>query len=434
MSENADIGVATVALEQGSFAGDVARRAARSSGPRPTASSATPRTTPPRSSATRSRRTSGASAARRQGPRRRGRRPARRPPVGHADDPRHADGLLHAPAGLARGPRRHHRHRHRRQPPRHRAQLQRAAEPELHRRRPVDRRRRATRSRTSRARTRRTSTRTGTARTWRRPSASPLNGIGIAGVAPKVDLVNLRAGQDSGYFFLGPTLDALTYAGDHGIDVVNMSYYIDPWLYNCAANPADSPAEQREQRLVIAATQRAIDYARDHGVTTIAAEGNGHTDLGKPTFDDTSPDYPRRRRPSAHRARSTTRASRCRQRPTASSASPRSGRRAQGVLLRLRRRAGRRRRPRRRRARHARRLAQRSQNTILAAYPKRRSASRPATIDPATRRADHPAVIKQGGGVLPVHPGHLDGLAARGRRRGADRRRVRQARQAQRRR
>ena len=50
-----------------------------------------------------------------------------------------------------------------------------------------------------------------------------LNGIGIAGVAPKVDIVNLRAGQDSGYFFLGPTLDALTYAGDHGVDVVNMS-------------------------------------------------------------------------------------------------------------------------------------------------------------------------------------------------------------------
>jgi len=121
---------------------------------------------------------------------------------------------------------------------------------------------------------------------------SPLNGIGIAGVAPKVELVNLRAGQDSGYFFLGASLDALTYAGDHGIDVVNMSYYIDPWLYNCTANPADSPAEQREQRLVIQATQRAIDYARARGVTTIAAEGNGHTDLGKPVFDDTSPDYP----------------------------------------------------------------------------------------------------------------------------------------------
>ena len=67
-----------------------------------------------------------------------------------------------------------------------------------------------------------------------------INDFGTAGVAPKVDLVNLRAGQDSGYFFLGPTLDALTYAGDNGIDVVNMSYFIDPWLYNCRANAADN--------------------------------------------------------------------------------------------------------------------------------------------------------------------------------------------------
>ncbi len=119
-----------------------------------------------------------------------------------------------------------------------------------------------------------------------------LNGVGMAGVAPKVDLVNLRAGQDSGYFFIGPSLDALTYAGDHGIDVVNMSYYIDPWLYNCTANPADSPAEQREQKLIIEATQRAIDYARARGVTTIAAAGNESTDLGHPDSDDTSPDYP----------------------------------------------------------------------------------------------------------------------------------------------
>ena len=121
---------------------------------------------------------------------------------------------------------------------------------------------------------------------------SPLNGAGIGGVAPGVDLVNLRAGQDSGYFFLQPTVDALTYAGDHGVDVVNMSFYIDPWLYNCAANPADSEAQQQEQRTIIAATQRAIDYARARGVTPVAALGNENTDLGHPTSDDTSPDYP----------------------------------------------------------------------------------------------------------------------------------------------
>ena len=121
---------------------------------------------------------------------------------------------------------------------------------------------------------------------------SPLNGIGIGGVAPGVTLVNLRAGQDSGYFFLQPTVDALTFAGDNGIDVVNMSFYIDPWLYNCTANPADSPEDQAEQRVIIQATQRALDYARRRGVTLVASMGNSHTDLGHPTFDDTSPDFP----------------------------------------------------------------------------------------------------------------------------------------------
>jgi len=119
-----------------------------------------------------------------------------------------------------------------------------------------------------------------------------LNGIGIAGVAPNVTLVNIRAGQDSGYFFLQPSVDALTYAADNGIDVVNMSYFIDPWLYNCAANPADSAEQQMEQQTIIKATNRALDYAWKHGVTLISAEGNEHTDIGHPTVDDISPDFP----------------------------------------------------------------------------------------------------------------------------------------------
>ncbi len=121
---------------------------------------------------------------------------------------------------------------------------------------------------------------------------SPINGLGIAGVAPNVTLVNIRAGQDSGYFFLQPTLDALTYAGKLGVDVVNMSFYTDPWLYNCVANPADSPAEQQEQQVIRTATQRALTFARSKGVLPVAAEGNEATDLNNPTTDDTSPDYP----------------------------------------------------------------------------------------------------------------------------------------------
>jgi subtilisin family serine protease len=114
----------------------------------------------------------------------------------------------------------------------------------------------------------------------------------MAGVAPDVQLINIRAGQDSGYFFLQASVDALTYAADIGVDVVNMSYYIDPWLYNCADNPTDSPEEQLEQRTIISAAERALAYARAHGVTLVSAEGNGNTDLGKPVVDETSPDYP----------------------------------------------------------------------------------------------------------------------------------------------
>ncbi|GAB2991894.1 serine protease [Amycolatopsis acidiphila] len=122
--------------------------------------------------------------------------------------------------------------------------------------------------------------------------AAAANGFGVSGVAPGVTLVNLRAGQDSGYFFLQPTVDALTYAGDEGIDVVNMSFYVDPWLYNCVNNPADSTAQRLEQRTIVEAVSRALNYAYRNGVTSVVALGNEHTDLGSPQPDATSPDYP----------------------------------------------------------------------------------------------------------------------------------------------
>ncbi|MDP8977664.1 MAG: S8 family serine peptidase [Actinomycetota bacterium] len=130
--------------------------------------------------------------------------------------------------------------------------------------------------------------------------AAARNDLGIAGVAPEVTLVNLRAGQDSGFFFLQETVDALVYAAEHGVDVVNMSFYVDPWLFNCRDHPADSPRQRQEQRIIVAATQRALDYAHDKGVALVAALGNEDTDLGQPRIDDLSPDFPpdraRRRR------------------------------------------------------------------------------------------------------------------------------------------
>ena len=118
------------------------------------------------------------------------------------------------------------------------------------------------------------------------------NGFGVSGVAPKITLVEIRGGQDSGYVFPGPVTEALTYAADVGLDVVNMSFYVDPWLYNCPNNPADSPEAQAEQRAIIAAMTRALDYAHNHGVTLVGALGNNHEDLGKPRTDISSPDFP----------------------------------------------------------------------------------------------------------------------------------------------
>ncbi|MFI5493273.1 S8 family serine peptidase [Actinoplanes sp. NPDC051859] len=121
--------------------------------------------------------------------------------------------------------------------------------------------------------------------------AAAANGTGLSGVAPNVTLVELKGGQDSGYFFLAPVVNALTYAGDAGLDVVNMSFYVDPWLYNCTANPADSPEAQAEQQAIITGVKRALNYAHKRGVTLVGALGNQHDNLNDPQVDTTSPDY-----------------------------------------------------------------------------------------------------------------------------------------------
>ena len=122
--------------------------------------------------------------------------------------------------------------------------------------------------------------------------AAAANGLGVSGVAPGVRLVSIRGGQDSGFLFLGPVTNALTYGADIGVDVINMSFYVDPWLYNCIANPADSPEAQAEQRTIITAMNRALDYAHSKYVTLVGSLGNNHEDLGHPRTDFSSPDFP----------------------------------------------------------------------------------------------------------------------------------------------
>jgi subtilisin family serine protease len=123
--------------------------------------------------------------------------------------------------------------------------------------------------------------------------AAAANGFGVSGVAPDVTLVEIRGGQDSGFLFLKPVSDALTYAADNGIDVVNMSFYVDPWLYNCVGGAKeDSPQEAAEQQMVLDTMNTAMNYAHSKGVTLVGSLGNNHEDISKPRTDTSSPDYP----------------------------------------------------------------------------------------------------------------------------------------------
>jgi subtilisin family serine protease len=128
--------------------------------------------------------------------------------------------------------------------------------------------------------------------------AAARNGFGIAGVAPDATLVNVRAGQDSGYFFLYETVKALVYSGKIKLDVVNMSFYTDPWLFNCTSrneylSGTVTDRELAEQRLVRQKVLAAVSYAHGRGVTLVGSAGNEFTNLAKSTrVDATSPDYP----------------------------------------------------------------------------------------------------------------------------------------------
>jgi len=114
--------------------------------------------------------------------------------------------------------------------------------------------------------------------------AGRVNGVGIAGVAPDATIVALKACTVEGYCFADSVAAALRYAGDHGIDVVNLSLFADPyWMY--CKNDAD-------QRAILKTLSSASRYAQQRGVVVVASAGNELTDLSHPTTDELSPDWP----------------------------------------------------------------------------------------------------------------------------------------------
>lgn len=114
--------------------------------------------------------------------------------------------------------------------------------------------------------------------------AAPINGIGIAGVAPEATIVALKACTQVGYCFADSVAAALRYASDIGLDVVNLSLYADPYLYYCSNDAG--------QRAILKELKSAARYAQQRGVLIVASAGNQSSDLQHPGVDETSPDWP----------------------------------------------------------------------------------------------------------------------------------------------
>jgi subtilisin family serine protease len=106
------------------------------------------------------------------------------------------------------------------------------------------------------------------------------NGMGIVGVAPNATLVPIKVCDADGHCYVSDAVEGITYAGDLGLDVVNMSFFVDDddfqqsTEFKCQSNDT--------QRAYRAAVERALAYARGEGVSLVAALGNSDVDLADP--------------------------------------------------------------------------------------------------------------------------------------------------------
>lgn len=114
--------------------------------------------------------------------------------------------------------------------------------------------------------------------------AAPINGIGIAGVAPEAEIVALKACVAGGYCMADSVAAALRYAGDIGLDMVNLSLYADPYHFYC-----NSVAEERT---ILRELQSATRYAQQHGVVVVVSAGNDAWDLQHPPETDSGSPSP----------------------------------------------------------------------------------------------------------------------------------------------
>ena len=120
------------------------------------------------------------------------------------------------------------------------------------------------------------------------------NSIGIDGIAPDATLVSIKAANSEQLIYPEYVTCGFMWAASHGVDIVNNSYSMDPWMYWSPTDP--------EQAAGLEAASRSIAYAQGRGLAVIASAGNEGADNDNPTTDSGSPtdlDTPIKDRPVA---------------------------------------------------------------------------------------------------------------------------------------
>lgn len=108
------------------------------------------------------------------------------------------------------------------------------------------------------------------------------NGTGIVGVAPGVRMASVKVVNDAGFIYPEYAVCGFVWAGSHGMDVTNNSYYVDPFEFYCEDQPDQYAAKE--------AVRRAVAWSTGEGVAHVAAAGNSAYDLANKTVDNGSPD------------------------------------------------------------------------------------------------------------------------------------------------
>lgn len=108
------------------------------------------------------------------------------------------------------------------------------------------------------------------------------DGKGITGVAPGVRLASVRVVDDDGFIYPEYAVCGFMWAAREHMRLTSNSYFVDPWLFTCATVPGQAVAHE--------AVLRAVTWANQRGVLSVAAMGNESTDLAHPAQDTKSPD------------------------------------------------------------------------------------------------------------------------------------------------